>query len=86
MNENAIDLYKLPISTLKNAKIFNFSGKLYDKIYKEALEIEKDIISKKPPLEKKIVKTSPTFSTYKMREIKIFRGELLWNNGKKYQV
>lgn len=51
--ENAIDLYKLPISTLKNAKIFNFSGKLYDKIYKEALEMEKVIISKKPPLEKK---------------------------------
>ena len=53
--ENAIDLYKLPISTLKNAKIFNFSGKLYDKIYKEALEMEKVIISKKPPLEKKIL-------------------------------
>ena len=62
--ENAADLYKLPISILKNAKIFNFSGKLYDKIYNEALEMEKVIVSKKPPLEKKILtynENPPTF-------------------------
>ena len=62
--DNPLDLYKIPISVLKNYKIYNFEGKLYEKIYKEALEIEKDIISKKPPLEKKIVKTSdnPNFN------------------------
>ncbi len=62
--DNPLDLYKIPISVLKNYKIYNFEGKLYEKIYKEALEIEKDIISKKPPIEKKIVKTSdnPNFN------------------------
>ena len=62
--DTPLDLYKIPISVLKNCKIYNFEGKLYEKIYKEALEIEKDIISKKPPLEKKIVKTSdnPNFN------------------------
>ncbi len=62
--ETPLDLYKIPISVLKNSKIYNFEGKLYEKIYKEALEIEKDIISKKPPIEKKIVKTSdnPNFN------------------------
>ncbi len=35
------DLYKLPISVLNNTKIYNFKGKYFDKIYEEALKIEK---------------------------------------------
>ena len=51
--ENSTDLYKLPISVLKNTKIYNFKGKYFDKIYEEALKIEKsggkveDLIKKK---------------------------------------
>lgn len=36
------DLYKLPISVLKSTKIYNFKGKYFDKIYEEALKIEKN--------------------------------------------
>jgi hypothetical protein len=39
--DNATDLYKLPISTIKNTKLYNFTGKYYDKIYEEALKIER---------------------------------------------
>jgi hypothetical protein len=39
--ENSYDLYKIPISTLKNTKIYNFKGKYYDKIFEEALKIER---------------------------------------------
>ena len=38
---NSADLYKLPISTIKNTKIYNFSGKYFDEIYEEALKIER---------------------------------------------
>jgi hypothetical protein len=39
--ENSADLFKLPISTIKNTKLYNFRGKLFDKIYEEALKIER---------------------------------------------
>ena len=51
--ENSSDLYKLPIHVLKNTKIYNFKGKYFDKIYEEALKIERsggkvdDFIKKK---------------------------------------
>ena len=35
------DLYKMPIETLKNTKIYNFTGKYFDEIYEEALKIER---------------------------------------------
>jgi hypothetical protein len=35
------DLYKLPINVLKKTKIYNFKGKYFDKIYEEALKLEK---------------------------------------------
>ena len=38
---NSADLYKLPISTIKNTKIYNFSGKYFNEIYEEALKIER---------------------------------------------
>ena len=36
------DLYKIPISLLKRTKVYNFQGKYYDKIYKEALDLERE--------------------------------------------
>ena len=39
--ENAADLYKIPINVIKNTKLYNFKGKYYDKIYEEALKIER---------------------------------------------
>ena len=47
------DLYKIPISLLKRTKVYNFKGKYYDKIYKEALDLEREKVFKKPPKEKK---------------------------------
>jgi hypothetical protein len=55
--ENSADLYKLPIHVLKNTKIYNFKGKYFDKIYEEALKIERsggkveDFIKKKISIE-----------------------------------
>jgi hypothetical protein len=37
----AAELYSLPISKIKNTKLYNFSGKYYDQIYEEALKIER---------------------------------------------
>ena len=54
---NSADLFKIPISVLKNTKVYNFQGKYYEKIYKEALEIENKIKDKKPP----IVKNTPIY-------------------------
>jgi hypothetical protein len=39
--ENSADLYKLPIHVIKNTKLYNFKGKYFDKIYEEALKIER---------------------------------------------
>jgi hypothetical protein len=39
--ENSSDLYKLPISAINNTKIYNYKGKYFDKIYEEALKIER---------------------------------------------
>jgi hypothetical protein len=39
--ESSADLFKLPISTIQNTKLYNFKGKYFDKIYEEALKIEK---------------------------------------------
>ena len=39
--DNSGDLYKLPINTIKNTKLYNFEGKYFDKIYEEALKIER---------------------------------------------
>lgn len=47
MSENKIvlntsaDLYKLPINKINNTKLYDFSGKYYDKIYEEAMRIER---------------------------------------------
>ena len=39
---NSADLYKLPVSVIKNTKIYNFSGKYFDEIYEEALKLERN--------------------------------------------
>ena len=39
---NSLDLYKLPVSAIKNTKIYNFSGKYFNEIYEEALKIERN--------------------------------------------
>lgn len=41
------DLYKLPISVMKNTKITNFSGKYFEKLFKKALGLEE---KKLPPI------------------------------------
>lgn len=43
--ENAFDLYTISYNEIKRSKIYNFKGKYYDEIYKEALEYEKNRIS-----------------------------------------
>jgi hypothetical protein len=40
--ETSADLYKLPISTIKNTKLYNFTGKYYEQMYKELLKAEKN--------------------------------------------
>ena len=55
---NSADLYKIPISILRNTKVYNFQGKYYDKIYKDAIDIENKIFIKKPP----IVRNTPIYT------------------------
>jgi hypothetical protein len=45
--ENSSDLYKLPLNVIKNTKIYNFEGKYFDKIYQEALKLERSGITNK---------------------------------------
>jgi len=40
--ETSADLYKLPISSIKNTKLYDFSGKYFDQIYKDLLKAEKN--------------------------------------------
>ena len=40
--DNSSDLFKLPVSAIKNTKIYNFSGKYFNEIYEEALKIERN--------------------------------------------
>ena len=40
--DNSADLFLLPVQAIKNAKIYNFSGKYFDEIYEEALKIERN--------------------------------------------
>jgi hypothetical protein len=44
--DNCFDLYKLPLDTIKNTRLYNFSGKYYEKIFEEALKLEKEEIEK----------------------------------------
>lgn len=39
--ETSADLYKLPISLIQKTKLYNFKGKYFDKLYEEALKIER---------------------------------------------
>ena len=55
---NSADLYKIPISILRNTKVYNFQGKYYEKIYKDAIDIENKIFNKKPP----IVRNTPIYT------------------------
>ena len=40
--ETSLDLYKLPISTIKNTKLYDYSGKYFEQIYKELLKVEEN--------------------------------------------
>ena len=40
--ETSADLYKLPISIIKNTKLYNFSGNYFEQMYKELLKAEKN--------------------------------------------
>ena len=40
--ETSSDLYKLPISTMKNTKLYDYSGKYFEQIYKELLKVEEN--------------------------------------------
>ena len=39
--ETSADLYKLPLSVLKNTKLYDYSGKYFEQIFKELLKAEK---------------------------------------------
>ena len=45
--ETSADLYKLPVNIIKTAKIYNYQEKYFEKLYKEALEIESGISQNK---------------------------------------
>jgi len=40
--ENNFDLFKLTPNQIKSTKIFNYKGKIFDEIYKEALKLENE--------------------------------------------
>ena len=40
--ETSADLYKLPLSVLKNTKLYDYSGKYFEQIFKELLKAEKN--------------------------------------------
>ena len=46
--ETQEDLINLPVEVIKNTKIYNYSGKYYDELYKRALDIEAGKEVKKP--------------------------------------
>ena len=39
--ETSADLYKLPLSVIKNAKLYDYSGKYFEQMYKDLLKAEK---------------------------------------------
>ena len=40
--ETSADLFKLPISAIKNTKLYDYSGKYFDQMYKDLLKAEKN--------------------------------------------
>lgn len=48
--ETASDLHKIPFNVLKSSKIYDFKGKYYDQLYKEALSLEEQEANKKPKI------------------------------------
>ena len=40
--ETSADLYKLPLSVLKNTKLYDYSGKYFEQIFKDLLKAEKN--------------------------------------------
>jgi hypothetical protein len=39
--ETSADLFKLPLEVIKNTPIYHFKGKYFNKLYEEALKIER---------------------------------------------
>lgn len=39
--ETSADLFKLPIDVIKNTKLYQFKGKYFQKLFEEALKIER---------------------------------------------
>lgn len=48
--ETISDLHKIPFNIIKTKKLYEFKGKYFDKIYKEALELEKKESEKLPSI------------------------------------
>jgi len=48
--ETVSDLHKIPFNVLKSSKIYNFKGKYYDQLYKEALSLEEQESNHKPKI------------------------------------
>ena len=40
--ETSADLYKLPLSSIKNTKLYDYSGNYFEQIYKDLLKAEKN--------------------------------------------
>ena len=47
--ESVSDLHKIPMQLLKSKRLYEFKGKYFEKLYQEALNIEKKEIEKKSP-------------------------------------
>jgi len=48
--ETVSDLHKIPFNVLKSSNIWNFKGKYYDQLYKEALSLEEKEANIKPKI------------------------------------
>ena len=65
------DLINLPVEVIKNTKIYNYSGKYYDELYKRALDIEAGKEVKKPIRKIEEPKAKKKEATIKNEEPKI---------------
>ena len=61
--ETSADLYRLPISTIKHTRLYDYSGKYFEQLYKELLKVEKN------GEELKIISNSNSNSTKNKKDI-----------------
>ncbi len=76
--ETQVDLINPPVEAIKDTKIYNYSGKYYDELYKRALDIEAGKEVKKPirKIEEPKVKKKEETKVKKIEEPKVKKEEL----------